>query len=84
MSLEEFEENENPRTKRYTGMKSIMDLGMGLIYVGVGIFILFAKKFHFTNEFVDSTIGKVFAGLVIVYGLWRIYRGIKKDYFIKK
>jgi hypothetical protein len=84
MSLEEFEENENPRTKRYVGMKSIMDLGMGIIYVGVGIFILFAKKFHFENEFVDSTIGKVFALLVIVYGLWRIYRGIKKNYFIEK
>jgi len=84
MSLEEFEENERPRAKRYVGMKSIMDLGMGIIYVGVGIFILFAKKFHFTNEFVDSTIGKVFALLVIFYGLWRIYRGIKKDYFIQK
>ena len=84
MSLEEFEENENPRTKRYVGMKSIMDLGMGIIYVGVGIFILFAKKFHFTNEFVDSTIGKIFALLVILYGLWRIYRGIKKNYFIEK
>jgi hypothetical protein len=84
MSLEEFEENESPRTRRYVGMKSIMDLGMGIIYIGVGIFILFAKKFHFTNEFVDSTIGKIFAFLVILYGLWRLYRGIKKDYFIQK
>ena len=81
MSLEEFEDNMDPKTKRYIGMKSIMDLGMGLIYIGVGIFILFADKFHFKNEFVDSTIGKIFAGLVIFYGLWRVYRGIKKDYF---
>ncbi len=84
MSLEEFEEKNDPRTKRYIGMKSIMDFGMGLIYIGVGIFILLAKKFHFTNEFIDSGIGKVFAGLVIFYGLWRIYRGIKKDYFIER
>ena len=84
MSLEEFEENTDPKTKRYIGTKSIMDIGMGLIYAAVGIFILFANKFHFTNEFVDSTIGKIFAGLVIFYGLWRIYRGIKKDYFVER
>lgn len=84
MSLEEFEDNPDPKTKRYIGMKSIMDLGMGIIYIGVGIFILFAKKFNLNNEFVDSGMGKAFAGLIIFYGLWRIYRGIKKDYFIEK
>jgi NhaP-type Na+/H+ or K+/H+ antiporter len=84
MSLEEFEENADPKRKRYSGMKSIMDFGMGIIYIGVGLLILFAHKFHFSNEFIDSTIGKIFAGLVIFYGLWRIYRGIKKDYFIER
>ena len=84
MSLEEFEDNVDPKTKRYIGMKSIMDIGMGILYVGVGIFILLAKKFHFENEFVESTVGKIFAALVIAYGAWRIYRGIKKDYLIDK
>jgi hypothetical protein len=36
MSLEEFEENIDPKTKRYILRKSIMDLGMGLIYIIVG------------------------------------------------
>ena len=80
MSLEEFEDNTDPKTKRYILMKSIMDLGMGLIYIGVGIMILFAKKIGLNNDFVVSTLGKVFAGLVMLYGLWRVYRGIKKDY----
>ncbi|MBA2250985.1 MAG: hypothetical protein H0W12_12435 [Chitinophagaceae bacterium] len=84
MSLEEFEEKSDPRTRRYIGMKSIMDFGMGLIYLAVGIFILLAKKFHFNNDFVLSGGGKVFAGLIIFYGLWRIYRGIKKDYFTER
>ena len=79
MSLEEFEDNPDPKAKRYILMKSIMDLGMGLIYIGVGIMILFAKKIGLNNEFVESTPGKIFAGLVMLYGLWRIYRGIKKD-----
>ncbi len=84
MSLEEFEDNPDPKTKRYIRMKSVMDIGMGVIYIGVGIFILFANKFNFTNEFVDSIMGKIFAGLVIFYGGWRIYRGIKKDYFVER
>jgi hypothetical protein len=80
MSLEEFEENIDPKTKRYILMKSIMDLGMGLIYIGVGFMILFAKKIGLNNDFVESTPGKIFAGLLMLYGLWRIYRGIKKNY----
>jgi ABC-type uncharacterized transport system permease subunit len=80
MSLEEFEENTDPKTKRYILMKSIMDLGMGLIYIAVGIMILFAKKIGLTNQFVESTMGKIFAGLIMLYGLWRLYRGVKKDY----
>ena len=80
MSLEEFEENTDPKTKRYILMKSIMDLGMGLIYIAVGIMILFANKIGLSNQFVESTMGRIFAGLIILYGLWRMYRGVKKDY----
>lgn len=80
MSLEEFEDNTDPKTKRYILMKSIMDLGMGLIYISVGFMILFAKKIGLNNEFVESTLGKIFAGVVMLYGLWRVYRGIKKNY----
>lgn len=80
MSLEEFEDKTDPKTKRYILMKSVMDLGMGLIYVAVGIVILFANKIGLNNEFAEGTLGKIFAGLVMLYGLWRIYRGIKKDY----
>ncbi len=80
MSLEEFEDNTDPKTKRYIMMKSIMDLGMGLIYIGVGILILMAKKIGLNNEFVESMTGKIFAGVVILYGVWRLYRGLKKDY----
>ena len=81
MSLEEFEDNSDPKTKRYILMRSVMDLGMGFIYIGVGCLILLAKKFHLNNDFVESAIGKIFACLVILYGLWRVYRGFNKNYF---
>ncbi|MEP6948244.1 MAG: hypothetical protein ABI863_03170 [Ginsengibacter sp.] len=81
MSLEEFENIPDPKTKRYVLMKSVTDFGMGFLYVGVGLLIFFAKQFHLYNSFTDGVPGKIFAGLVIIYGAWRIYRGIKKDYF---
>ena len=81
MSLEEFENAPDPKTKRYILMRSITDFGMGAIYVAVGITILFGKQFNFYNDFTLSIPAKIFAVLAIVYGSWRIYRGIKKDYF---
>lgn len=80
MSPEELGENSDPQTKRYILRRSIMDIGMGVIYIGVGIVILFANKFRLYNEFAESLWGKIFAGLFILYGSWRVYRGIKKDY----
>jgi NhaP-type Na+/H+ or K+/H+ antiporter len=84
MNDEEFEDKPDPKIKRYIGMKSIMDMGMGIIYIGVGLFILFAGKLNFHNEFTESIVGKCFAGMVIIYGVWRLYRGIKKDYFVER
>jgi len=80
MSPEEFEDNLDPKTKRYIFRRSIMDLGMGLIYIVIGFVILFAKMMGLNNEFAVSTGGKIFAGLFVLYGIWRLYRGIKKDY----
>jgi uncharacterized membrane protein YqjE len=81
MSLEEFENTTDQKTRRYILMRSITDFGMGLIYVGVGVFILLAKQFHFYSDFTMSIPAKIVAVLAIIYGLWRIYRGVKKNYF---
>jgi uncharacterized membrane protein YqjE len=80
MSLEEFENTPDNKTKRYIMMRSITDLGMGFLYLAVGIIILFSKQFNFSNDFTASIPAKIFAVLVIIYGSWRIYRGIKKNY----
>ena len=81
MSLEEFEDTPDRKTKRYILMRSISDFGMGFLYIGVGVIILFSKEFHLYNNFTGSVTGKIFAIMIVIYGAWRIYRGIKKDYF---
>ena len=80
MSLEEFENTPDRKTKRYILMRSITDLGMGFIYIGVGAIIIFGKQFDFSNDFTASIPAKIFAVLVIIYGAWRLYRGFKKKY----
>ena len=83
MSLEEFENTPDKKTRRYLMMRSITDYGMGAIYLGIGVLIFFAKEFKFNNDFALTTPAKAFAVLAAIYGLFRIYRGYKKQYYKK-
>ncbi len=82
MALEEFEKEElNEREKGYVRMRSIMDYGMGVLWIGMGVFIIFIKKFSLDlAERYDSTLFKVFGAVCLIYGAFRIYRGFKKKY----
>ena len=74
--------NEAPdrRTKGYIMMRTIMDYGMGILIFGLGIFFLLAPGLgvHFELE---PFYRYFFAGLCLIYGGWRVYRGYKKKYF---
>lgn len=83
MALEEFERDEQrERNKGYVRMKSIMDYGMGVLWMGMGIFLTFIEKF---NTGLEARFGdpfmKGFGVVCIVYGLFRMYRGYKKNYY---
>ncbi len=83
MALEEFDREEMSRkNKGYAFMKSIMDYGMGLLWLGMGFILLFSDKFGIKIDarFNDPAL-KAFAIVCLVYGIFRIYRGYKKNYF---
>jgi hypothetical protein len=82
MALEEFEKEElSDREKGYIRMRSIMDFGMGLLWMGMGLFIIFIKRFSADlAEKYDSTAFKLFGAVCVIYGLFRVYRGYKKKY----
>ena len=83
MALEEFEnEPLSDREKAMIRMRSITNYVMGIFLVGVGFFFMFPMKS--TKPYIDQydpTVIKIFAGICIIYGLFRIYRGYKKNYF---
>lgn len=62
-------------------MRAILDYGMGIMIAGFGVFFLLAPKLGFSFSDGDSFFRYFFAGLCILYGSWRIYRGYKKNYF---
>lgn len=68
------------RAKNYTIMRSVMDLGMGLIILSFGIFLLIAPRIGIEFN-IEPFFRYFFAGMCIVYGGWRMYRGIKKNYY---
>lgn len=69
------------RDKGYILMRSIMDFGMGILWTSMGIFLLFIKYFNteLQSRFDDPAM-KLFGGVCIIYGGFRIYRGYKKNY----
>lgn len=78
-----FEEYEKKKRKQISFMKSLLDYGMGILLVGVGLFFFFRDKFSlsFNVRFPPNDIDKIFGVICVIYGSWRIYRGYQKKYF---
>ena len=74
--------NEDPdnREKGYILMRSILDYGMGVMIFALGIFFIISPRLGF-NFNIDSFFRYFFAGLCMLYGGWRTYRGYKKNYY---
>lgn len=71
--LEDFQEQQRKRTIR---VRSIMDLTMGSLFIIAGILLLVYKVGR-----LEDLNRKGLGGLFILYGIWRLYRGYKKNYF---
>jgi hypothetical protein len=71
--IEEFHEEQRTKTAR---IRSIMDFAMGFLLVIAGSCLLLFK----VGQLADLN-RKMLGGLFVLYGIWRIYRGYKKDYY---
>ena len=77
-----FEEYEKRKRKQISSMRSLMDYGMGILFLVLGVLILFGEQLHIKiGNNVNPLLEKFFGGLCLLYGAWRIYRGYKKNYF---
>jgi uncharacterized membrane protein HdeD (DUF308 family) len=67
--------------KQYVLRRSITDLTMGILYSAMGIFFGFKDIMGWNFDFPPSPFSYFFGGLCLIYGVFRIYRGVKKEYF---
>ena len=83
MSLQEFEREQlSDRDKNLIRMRSISNYVMGALILAAGILFLFPPPMLAIRlQGKDPLLVKLLGGLCIVYGLFRIYRGYKKNYF---
>src|SRR5512138_1128492 len=71
--IEDFQEQQRKKTVR---IRSFMDFTMGGLLVVAGSALLIYKVGN-----LDDINRKGLGVLFVLYGLWRIYRGYKKNYF---
>ncbi|MGF7230912.1 hypothetical protein [Arachidicoccus sp.] len=77
------EEFRKQQRKRYRSMRAVKDIVMALIILGIGFLMFFGKHFHLLQglmESKDPLILNIFGSLCVLYGGFRLYRGIKHEY----
>ena len=78
-----IEEYEKRKRQQVALRRSLSDYGMGLIIFLIGVFFFFRNRMDisFNEQFPPNEMDKIFGGICMVYGIWRIYRGYQKKYF---
>jgi ABC-type arginine/histidine transport system permease subunit len=72
---------EQKKQKSYTIMRMTYDLVMAALILGMALVLLLPEKMNL--EFfmsIDPVFRYLFGGICLLYGGFRLYRGIKRDY----
>jgi hypothetical protein len=78
-----LEDYENKKRKQVTFMRSVLDYGMGVVFILLGVLIFMREKISLGEgeAYKLNVPNKLLGGVFALYGLWRVYKGYKKNYF---
>ena len=67
--------------KSYTLMRTTYDLSMAVLLLAMAVVMFFGDYFKIVQIIdTDKTFRYFFGGICLLYGSFRLYRGIKKEY----
>ncbi len=84
MALEEFENDRlSDRDKSIIRMRSISNYVMGALLIAAGCALFFptGRLEEMLYKKYDASLLKMFGIVCWIYGIFRLYRGYKKNYF---
>ena len=61
--------------------RSLGELIRGIFFILFGLYACFAQKMGLGQFQVSQTILNILGGVLIAYGLFRVYRGVKNAFF---
>lgn len=61
--------------------RSLGELIRGLFFMLFGLFAIFAERLGMGQFRVSQTVLNIFGGVLIAYGIFRVYRGVKNSFF---
>ncbi|HEY0434185.1 MAG TPA: hypothetical protein VGC95_09960 [Chitinophagaceae bacterium] len=67
------------RRKTNILLHSIYDFGMGVLWLGLGTFFLLYRRLGIDMN-LDPVLTTIFGIAALLYGVFRIYRGYRKNY----
>jgi len=74
-------DHRDKQKKSYTLMRMTYDLTMAILMLGVAVVMLLAEKIKVMQLLeVDSMFRYFFGTICLLYGSFRLYRGIKREY----
>jgi hypothetical protein len=67
--------------KNYIVMRVVYDVAMGILILGIGALMFFGNRLNiYAVQQLDPVIKYIFGSLCVIYGGFRLYRGIKHQY----
>lgn len=72
----------NRQARGYRSFRNSLDIGMGFFYVVIALLILNMK--YFGTMQLEGWYPYILGGLMMLYGIFRIYRGFKAIRPVKK
>ncbi len=78
-----LEDYEKKKKKDISLMRAIRDYGIGVVITLFGVFMFFRDQFSLAiNErYKPDYTDKILGVMCVAYGIWRLYRGYKRNYF---
>ncbi len=74
-------EFEQKKQKSYAVMRMTYDLTMAVLFLAMAVVMLFAEQLKLEQFIsVDPLFRYMFGGICLLYGGFRLYRGIKRQY----